>query len=150
MTELVLLKGDVAVATLRKPVDISDLASRWSSSRLLVLKLDVTDAENVKASFTEAIAAFGRIDVVFNNAGYSMFSELEGTPDDAARALFEVNLWGAVNVSKEAVRVFREVNEPPGGRLIQVSSSAGISGIPTMSFYTASKYGESSSSTSED
>ena len=142
MTEIVLQKGDIAVATLRKPDILSDLATRWSTSQLLVLKLDVTDSSNVKAAFAQAIATFGRIDIVFNNAGYSMFSELEGTPDEAARALFEVNLWGAINVSKEAIRVFREINKPMGGRLIQVSSSAAVTGIPTMSIYTASKYGE--------
>lgn len=142
MTELVLQKGEIAIATLRKPEVLSDLASRWNAEKLLVLKLDVTDTQNVKTCFAEAVAAFGHIDVVANNARYTMVTELEGTTDDAARALFEVNLWGAISVSKEAVRVFRDFNKPSGGRLIQVSSCAGVGSIPSMSIYTASKHGK--------
>ncbi|KZT72439.1 NAD(P)-binding protein [Daedalea quercina L-15889] len=130
MTERVLQHGDIAVATLRKPED---------PSRLLILQLDVTRIEQIQETFAEAVTAFGRIDVVFNNAGYALLGEVEGTPDDAARAVLEVNLWGAVNVTREAIRVFREVNVPQGGRLLQVSSSVAVGSLPALGFYAASK-----------
>ncbi|KAF9246605.1 hypothetical protein BU15DRAFT_39967, partial [Melanogaster broomeanus] len=51
-----------------------------------------------------------------------------------------LSFWGAANVTKEAVRFFRDVNTPPGGRLLQVSSQVGIAGGPSAGFYSASKF----------
>ena len=122
MTELVLAKGDIAVATLRKPEVISDLSFKYTSKQLLVLKLDVSKPAEVVAAFDAAVKAFGRIDVVFNNAGYNVLGEVEATSEQIARGVFDVNFFGAVNVSKDAVRIFRDVNKPQGGRLSQMSS----------------------------
>ncbi|KAH9917300.1 NAD-P-binding protein [Fomitopsis serialis] len=116
MTEHVLDKGDIVVATLRSP------------------ELDVSNAQEIKNAFAAAVERFGRIDAVFNNAAYCILGEAE-------RAMFDVNLWGAINVSKEAVRVFREVNKPAGGRLLQISSVAGIVGVPGIAYYCAAKSG---------
>ncbi|KAH9918171.1 uncharacterized protein B0H18DRAFT_681476 [Fomitopsis serialis] len=140
MTELVLKNGDSAAATLRKPEAIADLSSQYGPDRLLVAKLDVTNNEEIKAAFNKAAAHFGRIDVVFNNAGYALFGEAEGIPDDLAREAMEVDFWGAANVSREAVRVFREVNKPAGGFLLQVSSASGLIGLPGLSYYCAPKH----------
>ncbi|KAJ6481465.1 hypothetical protein C8R47DRAFT_1134514 [Mycena vitilis] len=140
MTEVVLAEGEIAVATLRTPADLDDLAAAHPD-RLLVVKCDVTKPDDIISAFSGAIKKFGRVDVVFNNAGYGIVSEIEATPDDTARALFDVNFWGAVAVSKEAVRVFRDVNPSnTGGRLLNVSSSAGLSGVPILGIYSASKH----------
>lgn len=143
MVEHVLAKGDIAVATLRKPEAIADLAAKHPSDKLLVLKLDVAQPDEIKPAFAAALQHFGRIDVVFNNAAFALMGEVEGTPEDKARAMFDVNFFGAVNVSKEAVRVFRDVNKPQGGQLLQVSSMAGYRPTPALAFYAASKLGES-------
>ncbi|EED79409.1 predicted protein [Postia placenta Mad-698-R] len=140
VAEHVLRKGDIAVATLRTPSALADLAARYPPSRLLVLPLDVTDAAQIQAAFARALEAFGRIDVVWNNAGYTMLGETEGTPDEVARKMFEVNFWGAANVSREAVRVFRDVNSPRGGRLLQNSSVAGLQGYLLIAYYSATKF----------
>ena len=107
-----------------------------------MLKLDVTRPEEIKAAFRAAKDAFGRIDVVFNNAGYSLLGEAEATPDAPARKVFEVVFWGAVHVSQEAVRFFREENSPPGGHLVQNSAAGGLVAVPTLGFYIAAKHGE--------
>ncbi|TFY53226.1 hypothetical protein EVJ58_g9566 [Rhodofomes roseus] len=112
VTETALGHGDKVAATLRKPEMLSGLSSKYSSSQLLVLKLDVTKSDEVKQAFSAAHAHFGRIDVVFNNAGSIVLGSVEGTPDDMARNLFELNLWGAVNVTSTAVHYFREFNKP--------------------------------------
>ena len=78
-----------------------------------------------------------------NNAGYGLAGELEGTPDEAARDIFETLFWGVVNVSREALEVFRESNRPIGGRLINMSSVLGIVASPLGAFYNASKFGQS-------
>ncbi|KAI0643328.1 NAD-P-binding protein, partial [Trametes meyenii] len=132
--------GDKVIATLRKPEVLVDLVEKYSASRLRVIKLDVTKPEEIKAAFAEAKAAFGRIDVVFNNAGYFAIGEAEVFQDDVARPLFEVNFWGAVHVAQEAVRFFREENKPQGGLLLQNSSTSGIYGVPVTSFYAATKH----------
>ncbi|KIJ39277.1 hypothetical protein M422DRAFT_175456, partial [Sphaerobolus stellatus SS14] len=138
VTEYVLAKGDIVVATLRKPEALADLSKKYDSSKLLVLKLDVKNAAEIKSVFATVQQKFGRLDVVHNNAGYAFLVEAEATPDESARDLFDVNFWGLVNVSKEAVRFFREVNKPGvGGVLLNVSSMAGLAGLPAMSFYSA-------------
>ena len=142
MTELVLEKGDIAVATLRKPEAISDLASQYTSERLLVLKLDVSKPQEITAAFDAAVKTFGRIDVVFNNAGYAILGEVEATTDQLARGIFDVNFFGALNVSKEAIRVFREVNKPQGGRLIQMSSAIVYYEPGASALYAATKRGK--------
>ncbi|KIJ39278.1 hypothetical protein M422DRAFT_781104 [Sphaerobolus stellatus SS14] len=141
VTEHVLANGGIVVATLRKPEAIADLAAKYDSSRLLVLKLDVKNPEEIKSVFAKVKETYGRLDVVYNNAGYAVLAEAEATPVDTARDMFEVNFWGLINVTKEALRFFREVNKPGvGGWLLNASSMAGIAGLPAMSFYSASKY----------
>ncbi|KAH7920232.1 NAD(P)-binding protein [Leucogyrophana mollusca] len=140
MTQLLLEKGDKVVATLRRPEVISDLRAKFSSDRLLIIKLDVTKPNEIQGAFLKAKEAFGRIDVVFNNAGFSAVAEVEGTSSEVARALFETNFWGAVNVTTEAVKFFREVNKPVGGRLLQMSSMVGLTAAPGLGYYSATKF----------
>ncbi|KAF9221718.1 hypothetical protein BS17DRAFT_784558, partial [Gyrodon lividus] len=104
MVELLLKKGDKVVATLRKP------AQRFPSHSRRPGKL------------------LGRIDVVFNNAGQSMMGEVESVPEENARRLFDVNLWGAANVSRKPHGSFE--------MLLQVSSGVGIVGAPATGFYS--------------
>lgn len=137
-----LKSGDKVVATLRKPATLDDLTKKYSADRLRVVKLDVTKPADIDAAFVEAKAAFGRIDIVFNNAGYVAVGENEAFPDDVARPLFEVNFWGAVHVSQRAVRFFREENTPQGGLLLQNSAMVGLAGVPVIGFYSATKHGE--------
>ncbi|KAI6044751.1 hypothetical protein EDC04DRAFT_2889430 [Pisolithus marmoratus] len=138
-TELALQKGDKVVATLRKPPVLADLAAKYPET-LLLLKLDVTQPEEVKSAFAVAHERFGRIDVVLSNAGYGIVSEIEGTSEKNARGIFETNFWGASYVCREAVKFFREENQPAGGRLIQVSSVSGVVSFPGSAWYCASKF----------
>jgi NAD(P)-dependent dehydrogenase (short-subunit alcohol dehydrogenase family) len=142
VTEHALKKGDSVLATCRKPEVLSHLTKQYDSSKLVVVKLDVTKPDEIKAAFAEAERAFKRIDVVYSNAGYGGVGEIEGFPPEHARGFFEVNFWGAANVSTEAVRFFREVNGPTiGGKLLQVSSMVGYQGAPGLGYYSASKQG---------
>ncbi|RPD54594.1 NAD(P)-binding protein [Lentinus tigrinus ALCF2SS1-7] len=139
MARCALAHGDKVVATLRKPDTLADFASKYPASQLLLVKLDVTNKQEVKDAFQKAKDAFGRVDVVFNNAGFMVAGEAEAIPDDSARKMFDTNFWGAAQVSQEAVRFFREENSPQGGYLIQNSASSIFANIPLMAFYTASK-----------
>lgn len=137
VVEHTLARGERVVATLRKPQALDDLISKYPATQLLVLPLDVISPSAITSAFDAAIAKFGRIDIVYNNAGFGDLAEVEGTPIAAARSVFEVNFWGATTVSLEAVRVFRDVNVPRGGRLLQVSSLVGLHATAGMGFYSS-------------
>ncbi|KAH9912964.1 NAD-P-binding protein [Epithele typhae] len=142
LTRRALAAGDTVVATLRTPAALSSLSAAYGPDHLLVLPLDVASSPAaVSAAFDAALARFGRIDVVVSNAGVSVLGEVEGTPDDVARAMLEVNFWGAAHVLQSAVRVLRERNPPgAGGRILQVTSGVALSGYPGCGFYAASKH----------
>jgi NAD(P)-dependent dehydrogenase (short-subunit alcohol dehydrogenase family) len=127
-------------AGMRTPTPLQEEFSsiQYDPKRLLVVRCDVTDEDSIREAFDRTIDTFGRCDVVFNGAAYAIFAEVESTPEDAARTMFDVNFWGAANVSREAIRVFRDVNPPgEGGRLLNVSSAGGFTGLPTFAYYSA-------------
>jgi len=143
MVQVALAKGDVVIATLRKPEALADLAGKWPKDKLHVLKLDVTQPSEIADAFAYAKEKVGRIDVVYNNAGVGLSCKVEPVAETeaAARKVFEVNFWGAVHVMQEAVKFFREVNPAgAGGRLLNCSSTAGIASFPEMGYYAASKH----------
>ncbi|KAI0722083.1 hypothetical protein C8Q72DRAFT_946961 [Fomitopsis betulina] len=115
-------------------------SKKYPEDRLPVLQLDVTKPGDITAAFEAAVAHFGRIDVVFKNVGHTIQGEAEATPHDSARNMFDVNFWGAANVTHEAVRVFREVNKPRGSRLLQMSSISGVRGSLSFGYYCATKH----------
>ncbi len=136
LAEAVLQHGDRLVATARNVDSLASLQSfAKEEKQLLALKLDVTKNSEVEEAFQQAIQHFGRVDVVVNNAGFGVFGEFESLSEENIRQQLEVNLHGVFKVSRAAVRVFREVNKPLGGRLIQISSAAGFQGIPAASIY---------------
>ena len=142
LVEIVLARGEIVVATLRTPSALNDLVAATRSDRLLVLPCDVNVPAQVTAAFARACTAFGRVDVVVNNAAFLNLGEIESVDEKLARSVLETNFWGALTVTKEAMRVFREVNPPgAGGHLLQISSYLGLVGSPGMAFYVASKFG---------
>jgi NAD(P)-dependent dehydrogenase (short-subunit alcohol dehydrogenase family) len=108
-----------------------------TSDNLLVLPLNVDELESIKNAVDRTIEHFGKIDCVVNNAGKGMFSVFEATPMEAARALFETNVFGVLQVTQAVLPHFRSNG---GGCLINVSSGAGIVSEPLMSVYGATKY----------
>ncbi|KZV68658.1 NAD(P)-binding protein [Peniophora sp. CONT] len=140
LVEAVLLKGERAVATTRKSASLDELAKTYRNDQLLVLQLDITNTAAITSAFDTVKDHFGRLDVVVNNAGYGLKGEMESTSEELARPLFETLFWGPVNITKHAIRFFREVNpEGSGGFVMQISSLAGYIAPPTFSFYAAAK-----------
>ena len=142
MTEIVLDRGEIVIATLRQPEALAALSQKYPPERLVVLPLDITDSQQVSSVFAEVKERFGKLDVVVNNAGINFGGETEGIPDENARKTFETNFWGTMSVTKAALSFFREVNAPGvGGRLLQMSSYLGLVGEPPAGYYVASKFG---------
>jgi len=131
--------GDRVAAITRKASSVSALTEAYSSDKLFVVEHDVGNpSDSVEGLFEKVHKHFGRIDVIINNAGYGLNSVVEGTTDEEARNQFEVNFWGAVRISCEAVKYFREHNTP-AGRIFNVSSVCGFRATPTLVYYSASK-----------
>ncbi|KAJ7176865.1 hypothetical protein C8R46DRAFT_889684 [Mycena filopes] len=145
VTQYLLAEGHFVVAAVRNPASMQPYVEQFRS-RVLVVKVNVQHQADVDAAFAQAEATFGRIDVVYNNAGYSAVGEVEGMPLEDAKDMFEAsrilctNFWGATHVSLAAIKFFREVNKPMGGRLLQASSIYGLVAVGATGFYAASKY----------
>src|SRR6185295_5952899 len=104
---------------------------------VLVLRLDVTDYDAAARVVAQAQEAFGRIDVVVNNAGYSDLASFEDTTVDSFRTQFDTNFYGVVNVSKAAVPVLRE---QASGHIFQISSLSARVSAPGLTAYQAAKW----------
>lgn len=96
MSDHVLSQGHRVIAAMRNPDVLSDLTKRYPKEQLLVTRMDVTDQDDVNAAFERVKETFGRIDVVFNNAGVHIQGELEAIPIDAGRRHFEVSSFSAL------------------------------------------------------
>jgi NAD(P)-dependent dehydrogenase (short-subunit alcohol dehydrogenase family) len=127
--------GHSIVATAR---NINSLSYLPDGPKILKLSLDVTSQDSINACIAATVKRFERLDVVINNAGYGAMGELEGFPEDEARKQMETMFWGPVHLTKESIRIFREVNAPgQGGTIIQVSSIGGYLGFQGNCFYHA-------------
>ncbi|KAK5109624.1 hypothetical protein LTR62_006861 [Meristemomyces frigidus] len=133
-----LKEGDKVVATARNSSKLK--FDHTTKDNFLAIDLDVTEQKSIDAAFDKAIAQFGRIDVVVNNAGYGLSGEFESVSDRQARTQMEVNFFGLLNVTRKALSVMREVNKPAGGKIQQITSIGGQRGVPTFSIYCASKW----------
>jgi len=136
VAEAVLAAGDALVATARNTASLADLADRYGD-RILPVALDVTDPAAAVAAVKAGVGAFGRIDVVVNNAGYANLASVEDITLDDFRAQVDANLFGVVNVTKAALPVLRAQG---GGHIIQVSSVGGRLATAGLSAYQAAKW----------
>ena len=134
--EAALKRGDAVAATARKLADVADLAEQFGD-RVLPLALDVNETEQVKRAVAAAHARFGRLDVVLNNAGYSLVGAVEEVGEDAVRALFDTNVLGTLRVIQAVLPILRQQRS---GHLVGVSSVLGLIGIPLLGLYSASKW----------
>ena len=136
IAESILVSGDRLVATARDPERLSDLVDRYGD-QVRTAALDVTDASAAQASVQLAIQAFGRLDVVVNNAGYGEFAPFEQVSEDDFRAVVETCFYGVVNVTRAALPVMRRQRS---GHILQISSVGGRLSLPGGAAYTAAKW----------
>lgn len=136
IVEKALVAGHRVVATARRPEQLSDLVERYGS-QVRAIGLDVTDPVAARGAVATAVAEFGRLDVVVNNAGYANTAAVEDITDADFREQVDTNLFGVVNVTKAALPVLREQGE---GHIIQVSSVGGRMTTPGLSAYQAAKF----------
>ena len=116
--------GDRVVATARESIHRDILGA--DDDRVVLRRLDVTDAVAARGVVDEAVGTFGRVDPVVNNAGYGHFGAVEELSDHDIRQQFEVNFFGLVNVTRAALPHLRRQGS---AHLVQMSSLNGILGM---------------------
>ncbi len=127
-------KGWNVAATVRKH---SDSDSELTDLGMLVTELDVTKEDTIKKAVAETVDKFGKIDVLLNNAGYGSYGVLEATPERAIRKQFDVNVIGALMVTKNVIPYMRKAGE---GIIINISSMGGRISFPLGTLYHGSKF----------
>jgi len=137
LAEAVLRRGDKVVATARKPEGkLANLGYHYAD-RALILPLDVTKPEQVTSAVDQAIAKFGRVDVLVNNAGYGTAGAVEEVTEAEFMPMFETNVFGLVRVTQALLPQFRKQKS---GNIVNLSSIGGLVGLPGWGFYNASKF----------
>lgn len=131
-----LTAGDVVVAT---DLDLERLQRVYSANtaHVLTAQLDIRDAAQAEAAVQAAVARFGRIDVLVNNAGYGQFGPFEEIEPEAIERQFATNVFGTFNVTRAVLPVMRRQR---AGHVINMSSNGGFKGVRGASMYSATKF----------
>ncbi|MCM1338115.1 MAG: SDR family NAD(P)-dependent oxidoreductase [Muribaculaceae bacterium] len=111
-----LVRGYNVVAVSRRVPD-------FIHENALCLSCDVTSIESIKNAVEQAVARFGRVDVLSNNAGLSSYKTVEEEPVEKVRQVMETNFWGSYNTIHELLPRFRENKN---GTIINMSSECGL------------------------
>ena len=122
------------VATMREP---SKCTALRSGQRMQITELDVTDTASIDAAVAAGLSRYGAIDALVNNAGFGANGMFEQTVDAVVRMLFETNVFGVMNVTRAVLPGMRARGR---GVIVNVTSMAGLFGVPGNSAYTASKF----------
>jgi len=124
--------GHNVVATVRGDHELP------SHERLVVQHLDVRDRQQAFEAVDVAVARFGRLDVLVNNAGYGLVGAIEEVSEAEAREIVDTDLLGALWLSQAAVAVMRGQG---AGHVLQISTVGGVGAVPTLGLYNAAKWG---------
>ena len=134
ITEAALARGDSVVATSRRTDGLADLAE---DDRVLVTRLDVTDAVQREAAVAAALDRFGRIDVLVNNAGRTQVGAVEETTEDELRFLFDLHFFAPAALTRLVLPTMRAQGS---GAIVQMSSVGGQVTAPGFGAYCATKF----------
>ena len=131
-----LAHGFRVVATARNPETLRDLVAQ-RQGQAVALALDVTKADQIARAVSEGERAFGRIDVLVNNAGYGYLAAVEEGEDKDIRAEFETNLFGLAAVTRAVLPGMRARRR---GCIVNIASVGGVVGFPGSGYYAATKF----------
>ncbi|SEN05655.1 Short-chain dehydrogenase [Chryseobacterium taichungense] len=133
-----LLAEGYQVAATSRTVEALTSAFGASSENFLPLSMNITDNNDVKSVIARTVEHFGKIDVIVNNAGYGQLGTLEELSDEETRANFEVNVFGTLNVIRNAMPYLRDQKS---GNIFNISSIGGYyGGFPGWGVYCSTKF----------
>ncbi|MCU0353099.1 MAG: SDR family oxidoreductase [Cytophagales bacterium] len=127
-------KGWNVAATMRRPENETELGKL---PNVKLYRLDVMDAASIQAAIRQAVADFGGIDVVVNNAGYGAVGIFEAATPEQIQRQFDTNVFGVMNVIREILPHFRSKRN---GTIINVTSMGGLITFPIYSVYHGTKW----------
>jgi NAD(P)-dependent dehydrogenase (short-subunit alcohol dehydrogenase family) len=136
LARAVLARGYRAVVTARNPKSVEDLVA-GRDGQAIALELDVTKPEQVDAAVRRAEQAFGRIDVLVNNAGIGYFGAIEESEEAEVRRMFEINVFGLARMTQAVLPGMRKRRS---GHVVNIASIGGIRAFPAVGFYNATKF----------
>ena len=136
IAEAVLAVGDRLVATARDARRLDDLVKQHGD-RVRSAALDVVDEAAAQAAVQVAMDAFGRLDVVVNNAGYGDIAPFEQLSSERFKAVVDTNFYGVVNVTRATLPIMRQQRS---GWILQISSVGGRLALPGSTAYHAAKW----------
>jgi NAD(P)-dependent dehydrogenase (short-subunit alcohol dehydrogenase family) len=136
IAEAALASGHRLVATARDPRRLNDLLEKYGD-QIRTVALDVVDEQAAQAAVQVAVKAFGRLDVVVNNAGYGDVAPFEQLSSERFKALIDTNFYGVVNVTRAALPIMRKQKS---GCILQISSVGGRLAVPGSAGYHAAKW----------
>ncbi len=136
ITEAVLASGARLVATARDPDRLDDVVNKYGD-QVRIASLDVTDESAANSAVQAAVDAFGRLDVVVNNAGYGDIAPFEQLSSERFKAVVDTNFYGVVNVTRAALPIMRKQKS---GCILQISSVGGRLARPGSTPYHAAKW----------
>ncbi|MBN9300025.1 MAG: SDR family NAD(P)-dependent oxidoreductase [Filimonas sp.] len=137
LVQALLQEGYRVAATSRSKKDLSDAVGVYDDKQFLPLEVDLKSNTSVQASINQAIAFFGGLDVVVNNAGYGIGGAVEELSSEEIHQSFDVNVFAVINVMQVAMPHFREQRS---GHIINISSIAGFAPAAGWGVYAATKY----------
>jgi NAD(P)-dependent dehydrogenase (short-subunit alcohol dehydrogenase family) len=121
-------------ATMRKPENETELNQL---AKVKLYALDVTNPLQIKDAIEKAVADFGKIDVLLNNAGYGLAGVLEALSDEQITRQLETNLLGVIRVTQNILPHFRQNKD---GLIVTITSIGGLIAFPLFSLYHATKW----------
>jgi NAD(P)-dependent dehydrogenase (short-subunit alcohol dehydrogenase family) len=135
ITAEALAQGDAVVAAARNPSTIEKQFGK--NERLLAVKLDVTNEAQAHEAAGIAVRAFGRIDVLVNNAGYGLLGGIEEASAEETQRVYDTNVFGLLNVTRA---VLPHMRRQRSGHIINLSSVGGYVGYPGWGIYGSTKF----------
>jgi NAD(P)-dependent dehydrogenase (short-subunit alcohol dehydrogenase family) len=136
LATLLLDKGERVAATFRKSAQVQEFTQKKPGHSLGLL-VDVTDEEQIQGAVQHVITAFGRLDVVVNNAGYGSLGSIEEITEAETQRQFDVNVFGPLRVVRAALPHLRAQKS---GNILNVTSVGGIIGLAHAGIYNGSKF----------
>lgn len=135
LAEALARTGDRAIITARNPGPLDAIIS-LAPERMRALALDIADPASVREAVGKGVAAFGRIDVLVNNAGIGLVGALEECTLDEIQNVFKTNVFGTMSVIKE---VLPHMRKQGSGVILGMTSVLGFQAVPAVGIYSASK-----------
>lgn len=136
LADTLLKRGHRVIGTVRQEAQRATFEAR-APGQAKAVRMDVTRPSEVRSGVEEALAAFGQIDVLVNNAGYALLGAVEELEDADIRNQFETNFFGALEVIRAVLPSMRQRRR---GHIVNISSVGGFIGGPGWGIYCATKY----------